>query len=234
MSDRYSILIIADHASNFIPEQYNNLGLSDQLIQSHIAYDIGVRKLSIELSKKLKAHLVYGSHSRLLVDLNRGVKDPTLISSISHGVKIIQNYQLSNSDKRFRIEKIYNNYHNTISKIIKKNKINVIISLHSFNPYYKNKKRNIKFGILSNNDRRYSDIIIEILNKKGYMVGDNQPYEGNLLEDTMYKHGLQNGILHTLIETRNDLLQSPKNISRIVNILFETIKSSKQKVRKYL
>ena len=234
MSDRYSILIIADHASNFIPEQYNNLGLSEKLIQSHIAYDIGVRKLSIELSKKLKAHLVYGSHSRLLVDLNRGVKDPTLISTISHGVKIIQNYKLSSSDKKFRIEKIYNNYHNTISKIIKKNKINVIISLHSFNPYYKNKKRNIKFGILSNNDRRYSDIIIEILNKKGYMVGDNQPYEGNLLEDTMYKHGLQNGILHTLIETRNDLLKSPKNISRIVNILFEAIKSSKQKVRKYL
>ena len=234
MSDRYSILIIADHASNFIPEQYNNLGLSEKLIQSHIAYDIGVRKLSIELSKKLKAHLVYGSHSRLLVDLNRGVKDPTLISTITHGVKIIQNYKLSSSDKKFRIEKIYNNYHNTISKIIKKNKINVIISLHSFNPYYKNKKRNIKFGILSNNDRRYSDIIIEILSKKGYMVGDNQPYEGNLLEDTMYKHGLQNGILHTLIETRNDLLKSPKNISRIVNILFEAIKSSKQKVRKYL
>ena len=60
------------------------------------------------------------------------------------------------------------------------------------------------------------------------------PYLSYLLEDTMYKHGLQNGILHTLIETRNDLLQSPKNISRIVNILFETIKSSKQKVRKYL
>ena len=234
MSDGYSILIIADHASNFIPEEYNNLGLSDRLIESHIAYDIGVRELSLKLSIKLKAHLVYGSHSRLLVDLNRGVKDPTLISSISHGVKIIQNYKLSNKEKKFRIEKIYDNYHNAIARIIKKNKINLIISLHSFNPYYKNKKRNIKFGILSNNDRRYSDIIIEILSKKGYTVGDNQPYEGNLIEDTMYRHGLQNRILHTLIETRNDLLQSPKNISVITNILFETIKASKQKVRKYL
>ena len=234
MSDRYSILIVADHASNFIPEEYNNLGLPNRLIESHIAYDLGIKKLSLELSKKLNAHLIIGSHSRLLVDLNRGVNDPTLISCISHGSKIIQNYNLSSRDKRFRMNKIYDNYHNKISKIIKKNKINLIISLHSFNPYYKKKKRNIKFGILSNSDRRYSNIIIEILSKKGYRVGDNQPYEGNLIEDTMYRHGLQNGILHTLIETRNDLLQTSKNISDIANVLFQVIKSSKEKVEKYL
>ncbi len=234
MSDRHSILIIADHASNFIPKEYNNLGLSDKFIKSHIAYDLGVRELSLKLSKKLNAYLVTGNYSRLLIDLNRGVMDPTLISSISHGVKIIQNYKISSSDKRFRIKHIYNGYHNEISNIIKKKGINLIISLHSFNPYYKKKKRNIKFGILSNEDRRYSDILIEILSKKGYRVGDNQPYEGNLIEDTMYRHGLQNGILHTLIETRNDLLQSSKSISEIAEILFKVIESSKQKFKKYL
>tara|TARA_B100001778_G_C18324190_1_gene510032 strand:- start:9 stop:713 length:705 start_codon:yes stop_codon:yes gene_type:complete len=234
MSDRYSILIVADHASNFIPEEYNNLGLPNRLIESHIAYDLGIKKLSLELSKKLNAHLIIGSHSRLLVDLNRGVNDPTLISCISHGSKIIQNYNLSSRDKRFRMNKIYDNYHNKISKIIKKNKINLIISLHSFNPYYKKKKRNIKFGILSNDDRRYSNILLEILSKKGYRVGDNQPYEGNLIEDTMYRHGLQNRILHTLIEIRNDLLQNSKSIAEVTNILFQAIKSSKQKVAKYL
>jgi len=234
MSKRHSILIVADHASNFIPDKYNNLALPQELIESHIAYDIGVKKLSLKLSEKLKAHLVMGSHSRLLIDLNRGIMDPTLISSISHGIKIAKNYRLSSRDKKFRINEVYNNYHDKIYKIIKREKINLIISLHSFNPYYKKKKRNIKFGILSNSDRRYSDIIIEILSKKGYRVGDNQPYEGNLMEDTMYRHGLQNGILHTLIETRNDLLQSSKNISDIANVLFQVIKSSKKKVEKYL
>ena len=234
MSKRHSILIVADHASNFIPDEYNNLGLSQELIESHIAYDIGVKQLALELSEKLKAHLVMGDYSRLLIDLNRGIMDPTLISSISHGIKIVQNYRLSSRDKKFRVNRIYNNYHNTIYKIIKREKINLIISLHSFNPYYKKKKRNIKFGILSNSDRRYSNIIIEILSKKGYRVGDNQPYEGNLAGDTMYRHALRNGIPHTLIETRNDLLQSSKKISDISNILFQVIRSSKQKVRKYL
>ena len=234
MSKRHSILIVADHASNFIPDEYNNLGLSQELIESHIAYDIGVKQLALELSEKLKAHLVMGDYSRLLIDLNRGIMDPTLISSISHGIKIVQNYRLSSRDKKFRVNRIYNNYHNTIYKIIKREKINLIISLHSFNPYYKKKKRNIKFGILSNSDRRYSNIIIEILSKKGYRVGDNQPYEGNLTGDTMYRHALRNGIPHTLIETRNDLLQSSKNVSDVSNVLFQVIRSSKQRIRKYL
>ena len=234
MSKRHSILIVADHASNFIPDEYNNLGLSQELIGTHIAYDIGVKQLALKLSEKLKTHLVMGDYSRLLIDLNRGIMDPTLIPSISDGVKIVQNYKLSSRDKKFRINEIYNNYNDTIYRIIKREKINLIISLHSFNPYYKKKKRNIKFGILSNSDRRYSDIIIEILSKKGYRVGDNQPYEGNLIGDTMHRHGLRNGILHTLIEIRNDLLKSSKNISDISNVLFKVIRSSKQKMRKYL
>ena len=69
MSNRHSILIIADHASNFIPDEYNNLGLSQKHIESHIAYDIGVKQLALELSSKLKSHLVIGDYSRLLIDL---------------------------------------------------------------------------------------------------------------------------------------------------------------------
>ena len=100
MSDRHSILIIADHASNFIPKEYNNLGLSDKFIKSHIAYDLGVRELSLKLSKKLNAYLVTGNYSRLLIDLNRGVMDPTLISSISHGVNCLLYTSPSPRDQR--------------------------------------------------------------------------------------------------------------------------------------
>ena len=60
MSKRHSILIVADHASNFIPDEYNNLGLSQELIDTHIAYDIGVKQLALKLSQRLKTHLVMG------------------------------------------------------------------------------------------------------------------------------------------------------------------------------
>ena len=90
MSKRHSILIVADNASNFIPQKYNNLGLPQRLMKSHIAYDLGVKELSLLLSKKLKATLVLGQYSRLLIDPNRGIMDPTLIPSISDGTQIIR------------------------------------------------------------------------------------------------------------------------------------------------
>ena len=39
---RGSILIIVDHANNFIPSKYKNLGLSKNLTESHIAYDLSL------------------------------------------------------------------------------------------------------------------------------------------------------------------------------------------------
>ena len=40
-------------------------------------------------------------------------------------------------------------------------------------------------------------------------VGDNKPYKGDLVGDSMYRHGLRNKLPHALIEVRNDLLSNP-------------------------
>ena len=102
----------------------------------------------------------------------------------------------------------------------------ILISLHSFNPIFKNRKRNIHFGILSNQDRRLSDCIITEMKKRKLKVGDNEPYEGNLIGDTMYKHGLKNNLHHTLIEVRNDLLSSSTKIHRVSALLKQVINNS--------
>ena len=38
------------------------------------------------------------------------------------------------------------------------------------------------------------------------MVGDNEPYDGCLEGDTLYRHGTLRGIPHGLIEIRQDLI----------------------------
>ena len=38
------------------------------------------------------------------------------------------------------------------------------------------------------------------------MVGENEPYDGALRGDTMFKHALVNGYTHALIEIRQDLI----------------------------
>ncbi len=220
------ILFIADHASNYIPSSLENLGLRESQLNSHIAYDLGVKELCINLSNLFNSKYIIGDYSRLIIDLNRDISDPTLIPEIVDRKIIAKNLSLSNYVKRKRISEIYDKYHYKIKTAIKNNNIIALISLHSFNPVFKKKKRNIHFGILSNKDRRLSNYIITEMKRRKIKVGDNEPYEGNLIGDTMYKHGLQNKLHHTLIEVRNDLLSSPTKIHRVSVLLKKIINNS--------
>jgi len=219
----FNILILVDHASNFVPHKLNNLGITENLLNSHIAYDINIKELAIEVTKKLKAKIILGKYSRLVVDLNRSKKDPTIITSIADQNLIKGNINLNPKDKKYRLSTIYDNYHSSINNLIENKNINLIISMHSFSPIFKSSKRKIDFGILSNRDRRYSDIFIKNIENKGYIIGDNMPYSGNLSGDTLYKHALKNNILHTLIEVRNDLISTSYDVTKISNFLCSNI-----------
>ena len=115
-------------------------------------------------------------------------------------------------------------FYSSISSLITKKKIRLIISLLSFSPVFKGKKRNVEIGILSNEDRRYSEKLFKKINNKGYFIADNEPYIGNLKGDTLHKHGLQNKIFHTLIEIRNDLIYSKQQVKKISSFLCYNIK----------
>ena len=224
------ILIIADHASNYIPKKNNKLGLKNSFLNQHIAFDIGVKELSLDLSNQLKCRIIQGKYSRLLIDLNRDLNDPTVIPEIVDSKIIPGNIGLSKSEVRLRIKKIYNKYHYKINRIIKNKKVKVILSIHSFNPIFKNKKRLLEFGILSNEDKNLSSIIIDQLRLQKLNVGDNKPYKGNLIGDSMYRHGLRNKLPHALIEVRNDLLSNPTKIKRVSRLLHKTIVASLKKL----
>ena len=43
------VLLVGDHVSNNIPEGMNNLGLDTVILEQHVAYDIGTRKLITSL-----------------------------------------------------------------------------------------------------------------------------------------------------------------------------------------
>ena len=221
-----NLLLIADHASNYIPKKYNNLGVSKKEILTHKAYDPGVKDLALNLSNKLNSYLILGDYSRLLIDFNRDLNDPTLISAISDRKLIIGNKNITKQERINRINNMYRPYHEKIKKKILEKKINVIVSLHSFNPIFKGKKRKLKYGILSNQDRRLSDLLLIELKKNKNLVGDNEPYKGSLIGDTLYKHALKRGLNHSLIEIRNDLLSNVKKIDQVSNLLYRVINKS--------
>ena len=231
MGIRGSLLIIVDHANNFIPSKYRNLGLPKYLTESHIAYDLNILNLSKQINTLLDSDIVYGENSRLIIDLNRGQNDPTLIPSISDKKLIPGNIGISTKEFNFRKRKFYNNYHSKIKKIVTEKKIKLIISMHSFNPYFKGKKRTTEIGILSNEDRRYSDLLIKQMVKSNkYIIGDNVPYKGELKDDTLHKHGFKKNILHTLIEVRNDLINTEIKVNKMSQFIVSSLKKTNKEL----
>ena len=224
-----NFLIICDHASNRIPNEYKRLGLNEEILTTHIAYDIGVKETATYIAKYLECPLVMSDFSRLLIDANRGIDDPTLIMKISDGEIIKGNKSISFlincSEKKHRINTYYNAYHNKISDIIdrslKKNIFPAIISIHSFTPFFAGNKRSTELGILWDSDNRLPDIFFSYLNKnyKHLNVGNNKPYTGRMKNDSLYRHGTKQGLANILIEIRQDLINDSakqKEFSKII------------------
>ena len=94
------LVILADHATNLLPERYGRLGLPESAFERHIAYDIGVEGVVRGLSARLNAPAVMSRFSRLLIDPNRGEDDPTLVMRISDGAIIPGNHPITPEEWR--------------------------------------------------------------------------------------------------------------------------------------
>lgn len=97
------LIFICDHASNFIPSNYKNLGLKENHLRSHIAYDLGAKKFCEILSGTLEQTSFYANFSRLLIDPNRSELSNDLILSESAGIQIPGNLDVANSEKKKKI-----------------------------------------------------------------------------------------------------------------------------------
>ncbi|NOZ42726.1 MAG: N-formylglutamate amidohydrolase, partial [Alphaproteobacteria bacterium] len=200
------IILICEHASNHIPAEFNNLGLSDSLLASHIAWDIGMADLTRQLSAKLDAPAILATFSRLLIDPNREDDHAGLIPTESDKVIIPGNQNLSPNDIEKRKNRYYHRFHDRIDRLIK-NRISttpLVCDMHSFTPVMNGHHRPWPVGLLWNRDPRLARRLITSLRTRGYNVGDNEPYSGRDLFFTLNRHGRDNGLRHTTIEIRQD------------------------------
>jgi len=90
-----SIVLVCEHATHFIPDVYNNLGLSSNNLKSHVAWDPGAAAVAQELSRVMDAVLVQGVVSRLLYDCNRPPSSPDAIPKRSEIIDIPGNHNVT-------------------------------------------------------------------------------------------------------------------------------------------
>ena len=210
-SAQSGILLVCDHAANALPEGYGALGLHDRLLATHIAYDIGAAEVTRALAGIFGAPAVLACWSRLLIDLNRGADDPTLVMKLSDGSIIPGNAGVDAAEIAHRIAKFHLPYHAAIrAELAALTGVPVILSIHSFTPAWKGKPRPWQVGVLWDRDDRLAIPLIKRLQEVGFNVGDNEPYTGELENDTLYQHATMAGLPHVLIEIRQDLIATPE------------------------
>jgi predicted N-formylglutamate amidohydrolase len=201
------LLLLCDHASNALPP--GGLGLDPILTATHIAHDIGAAAVTRTLAAAYGAPAFLGAWSRLLIDLNRGADDPTVVMKLSDGSIIPGNAHADAAEVARRIAAFHAPYHAAIAVALNDMARDaVVISIHSFTPAWKGRPRPWEVGVLYDRDRRLADPLMRRLSEAGFTVGDNEPYSGALEGDTLYQHGTLRGLPHALIEIRQDLIAS--------------------------
>ena len=94
------------------------------------------------------------------------------------------------------------------------------VSIHSFTPHWKGMPRIWHAGILWDRDDRLARYLIDALRAEGdLVVGDNEPYSGELEGDCMNRHGTGRSLAHALIEIRQDLIGHPEGVSEWIDRL---------------
>lgn len=203
-------LVTCDHATNRVPDWLGgHLGIAPADMARHIAYDVGAKGLALALGEALDSPVICSDFSRLVIDPNRGEDDPTLVMKLYDGTIIPANRHAGPEAVSERLDRLYRPYHAAYARMAEGR---VILAVHSFTPCLKGRSpRPWHVGILySHVDARLSRAVIDRLrHEPDLCIGDNEPYSGHLPGDAIDRHALRHGRHNTLVELRNDLIETP-------------------------
>lgn len=209
------IVLLCEHASNVIPPQWGDLGLTPDQRRAHIAWDPGALGLARGLARRLDAVLVHAPVSRLVYDCNRGPDMAGAMPARSEVHDIPGNASVSTEDRLARTQAIYLPFHNAahgvIAQRIARGQRPVIVTIHSFTPVYFGQPRAVEFGVIHDADPAYAVAVLDAARTlTGLRAELNAPYSAaddvtHSLRVLATPYGLPNAML----EIRNDLIASP-------------------------
>ncbi|MGB3244720.1 MAG: N-formylglutamate amidohydrolase [Sulfitobacter sp.] len=204
-----SVVVVCEHASCFIPEEFGCLGLSGDDQKSHAAWDLGAMAVAKGLSERLDAKLIASGISRLVYDCNRPPSAPDAMPSQSEVIKVPGNVDLTPEQRRDRIKRYYDPFRAKLNEALLAK--SVLVTIHSFTPIYFGTQRHVEIGILHDTDSRLADVMLQIA--PAHLDADvrrNEPYgPQDGVTHTLKEHAIGAGHLNVMLEIRNDLIRTP-------------------------
>jgi predicted N-formylglutamate amidohydrolase len=218
------VLLTCEHASRRLPAKVGVSARERSILTSHWGWDIGGWAMTRELAAKLSATALGGAVSRLWVDLNRRVDDPTLFRTQVDGHELSWNRKLSRVERLRRLEHWHAPYHGEIDRQINRHVLAgirpLIFAIHSFTPEFAGRARSYEIGVLYDRYSRAARLLGRALGGSGLNVRYNQPYSGR--RGLMYsadRHGTHHGLPNLELELNQALFEDRLAARRLASVV---------------
>ena len=165
-------------------------------------------------------------YSRLVIDCNRPPGAHDSIPEVSDGTTVPANLGLDDVGRAARVNEIFQPYHDAVTDRLHRVPRRVAVSIHSFTPHFNGASRLWDIGFLFRKDARTSACLADIVRSinPDLRIGMNQPYQIDDLSDWFVpQHGEARGLPHSLIEIRNDDIDTPEGQERWAALLASTL-----------
>lgn len=177
------LVITCEHAGNEVPQEYRHLFEdSPETLGTHRGIDIGALELTNTIAEKMEREAYLHTVTRLLVDLNRSVQNPTLFSEFTREEDLNIREEIFEKYYQPHREKV----REEIEDIITQGNQALHIGVHTFTPIWKNRKRKVDVGFLfdprSNQEQDFCWLWRHELKQRSSALHlkMNEPYRGTM------------------------------------------------------
>ncbi|CAE7866476.1 ipuC [Symbiodinium microadriaticum] len=223
------LVFVCEHASNRVPASLNNLGLSDEMRESHIAWDPGALDLATRLSDHFNAPLVAARFSRLVYDCNRPPEADSAMPALTEMGPVPGNEALTPAMRQARADALYHPFQAAVADMLGRRARPVLITVHSFTPVFAGVHRDVDIGLLHGPHRLLADALLQaITDRSDFDVRLNEPYgpDDGVLH-TIEKHSRDDRgphvMPHVMVEVKNNLLADQNSVDDVFGLLSAAI-----------
>ena len=208
------IVLTCEHAGRRLPFRGRVAPGEQSVLASHWGWDLGAWALTGDLARRLDASAVGGRWSRLLIDLNRRMDDPTLILPRAGDTELSWNRDLPLEEIERRFLRYHAPYHQEVDRLILRRRLRecrpLLVAMHTFTPMLGRRRRCFDAGVLYEHHRGLAHRLGRKLRGEGLTVRYNQPYSG--VAGMMYsaeRHGTHHGLPCLELEFNQSLFDQP-------------------------
>jgi predicted N-formylglutamate amidohydrolase len=226
------VVLVCEHAGNRIPKNLGSLGLGDDDLKRHIAWDIGAEAVTRRLATLLDAPAVLQRYSRLVYDCNRPPEQASAMPQVSESTRIPGNESLTAEDRRVRTDEVYRPFHARVAAILderrRRGREAIFVTVHSFTPVFRGVARPFHVGLPFDRDSRFTETLLSLLTRDSPLdVRRNEPYgPADGVCHTLNLHAEARGLAYAMIEIRNDLIGSDEGQAEWASRLSEVLRQA--------